>query len=272
MSPSSIGGFHMRFLSLFFCCFALLAKGNTHAAYCGMAGPLTETAVRVALYGGVVPSYFSHKSNNLYLSSDGLGGILDSESSFNFLEQWHPPWTIGLDVGYVSAQYCELFIGASYVKSNGKEHHFEVNDFKSKIRFKSYSDVGVWAGLRYYMTGADLCDGCYFDPFFGAKLGIKFYNKTKADYTAKNLGFFQEDMVYYQKEAVPALGIQLGFTFNYFDCVDVVVMGEAIWAAPLRNNNKIFFGNDAGDIQAISVGETGCIWSFPITAGLVINL
>lgn len=268
---------HPRHLIVF--CLLLSSLFHKESAFssCGSGcgcqyGPLLESTVRVAAYGGFVPTYFSHKSGNLYLNSDGICGIIGSGQSFNFHEQSHIPWTIGLDIGYVSTQYAELFFGVSYVKSLGKDHHFDLDGFRAKFRFKSYSDVGVWAGMRYYFVGADMCGGCYFDPFFGFKMGIKFYNKVKADYTAKDLGFFHEDLTYYQKEALPALGVQLGFAFNFFDCVDMVFMGEAIYAGPFRNNNKVFLGGDAGEIQAISVGETGPIWSFPVTLGLVISL
>lgn len=250
----------------------LLAKTEAYSLCGGMGGPLPEEAVRISLYGGLVPTYFWHKSDNLYLNTGGICGIAGTGDSFNFSEQSTIPWTIGMDVGYVTAQYIEIFMGASYAKGKGKSHHFELEEFKSKFRFKSYSDLAIWGGVRFFFIGADLCGDCYFDPFLGFKAGVKFFNHVKADYTAKALGFFHEDLLYYEREILPALGVQLGFTFNYFDCVDVIVMGEAIWTGAMRNNNKVFIGNDAGPIQAISVGETGPVVAFPITVGLVLSL
>lgn len=245
------------------------AAESSYSYYC--QGPLVPSSVRIGVFGGIVPSAYSHRSDNLFIGPDGISGIVGEDESPGFRDQFNLPWTIGLDVGYADSDNSEIFLSITYAKATGKDVEYEVGDLHGEFKFKSYSDLGLWAGYRYHFIGGDSC-GCYFDPFIGFKVGAKFLNKVKADYHSHQFGFSEHGITYYQKETVPALGFQLGFSFNFCDCIDMVLMGEAIWSGQHRPNNKIFLGGAAGDIQAISVGNTGPVWSFPVTLGFVMSL
>ncbi|CDR32877.1 hypothetical protein [Criblamydia sequanensis] len=249
---------------------------------CCYEGPLTPCSFGVGIRGGVAPTWFTDRGDNLIIGPVAPIGVLDEFSVVKFNDAFDTPWTISAELGYAFSDHVELFFEGAYTHASGKTHEVDFDfvpgfPLTASFGFDNYSDWALYAGARYHFTGCDLC-GCRVWPFLGAKLGAKFYDKVKydVDFTFTSIVpplviEFEDSFTVYKRQTVPSIGAQLGFEAKFSNCFSFVFMVEALWSGCFKPNESILIPSPVTtpDILAevLSPGHTGPLFQLPITVG-----
>jgi len=229
-------------------------------------GPLKECSVRIGIRGGVSPTYYTDKSENLLIGDTGVNGVLGTSSVPDFSDQFDLPWVIGGHIGYTLSDHIEVFLDGQYTHGDGDTYIFAADPFEVTQVFTDFESWSLYAGARYYFCGWDMCGQCL-SLFIGGKLGFRQYDAV--DFTEDlvgpvNISFDSRD--YYKSHTVPSIGAQIGLEWFFSSCLSANIMAEFIYSGQLRSE---FQSTNGGvGVQTVSVGDTGPLFSIPITVGI----
>lgn len=229
-------------------------------------GPLKECHWRAGLRGALGSICYTDRTKNLLIGQSGTNGIVGTTPVPCYPNQFRQPWSLGVFIGYDYNDKIELFLDGEYTNATGKTYSYVVGPYAISDEFKPYLEWSIYLGQRYYFPLKYYC-GFGISPFIGAKLGVTNYHRVRffEDYTApESLSF--PVRYYFVDHTVPSIGAQIGLEYFINRSFSLNLMAEFIYSGQMKGSRRVVNGGDG--VQTLSVGDTGPLFSVPISIGL----
>lgn len=215
---------------------------------------------------GVVPSFFTQRKD-ARLDIPEAGPLLTQKArNAQFHNQFHLPWLIGGEIGYLFTDCDEFFLDADYTYAKGKTYSYSsvtgTETFDVREKYGSLRQSSVYLGLRHYFY--DLC-WCI-DSYLGVKAGFQHRDAVHQHATISSVGSIGK-RPYYKNINTYSGGIQAGLSYSFCNCWKADLQVEVLAAGAMRN--AIYELNPPrGGVTNVIIGETGTIISIPVTIGI----
>lgn len=252
-------------LSLFlFCGLYQTLFAQTNYDCCHEKSPYEQGVINISLNGGIAPFIYTVRGNNYTFvrnptpSNDPFITRLVKSS-----QQYHLPWTVGGEIGYMFRDNLELFADFDYSSASTKTFHFiGTSDASIDETYSTYHAYAGYLGVRFYMNSC----WCSITPFVGGKIGFIHRNSVQGHEFVTFPGGFQLTTVntLFNKCTVGSAGFQCGINWDFADGWQVALKGEVL----VTGDWETAFISPPAPAPQTRYGNTGPILLFPVKVAL----
>lgn len=236
---------------------------------CCDESPLSPGSWSVAFGGGVMPSWYTDRGRTHQFTSISAALFNDSFVSTQFNNQFHLPWILQAELGYMICCDWQLFFDFDYSRASGRSNidRFEGTvSFDLNESFGHYSAYGFYLGTRYYLSCFNMCD---FYPFVGFKVGILHRDRVRATLqeTIPGVGTVGPlSLTIFDRDNTVSGGAQVGIEYFFSRCLSLGLKAEFLAAGARHSEVSVLSIGGAGFGGVI--GNTGVVFSIPVILSL----
>ena len=224
-----------------------------------------------SVFGGANPTAFiEHRTDDLfYVPTPPRIPFPVVVDSTRYQDQFHMPWTAGVELGYMYCDDWEVFIDFAYNFAASKDHKLKDSVLNQNVIFEAtkYRSYDYHIGVRHYFDTVL----CYITPFIGGKVGVTHrqgihINETIVTSTNAVSTFF--DIPLYDRTTTVSGGFHIGLNWALTCNIAVTLKVEAILSGDWRSFDIPAPTPNPLGLPTIVPGNNGALIEFPATLGL----